>query len=154
MRGGGGVIQSTYENRSKHRKEPEKRPFTIRFLPKGASIPTKRGAYSYQNSHPHKRPFSIQGLHLRKKQDHVQRGGRGGHTSACEKHAKHSEEPEKRHFTIRFEPKGASIQTKRGTYSYQSSNHKSRPLQNRRKASYQMYKKNAHPQLAKKCEQI
>ena len=46
--GGGGVPQSTYENRSIHREEQGKRPFKIRFGPKGVSIQTKRGTYSHQ----------------------------------------------------------------------------------------------------------
>ena len=48
MRGEGGVMRIVYENSPVHREEPEKHPFSIRFLPKGARIPTKRSVYSYQ----------------------------------------------------------------------------------------------------------
>ena len=43
-------MQIVYESSPVHRKEPGKRPFTIRFEPKGVSIQTKRGTYSHKNA--------------------------------------------------------------------------------------------------------
>jgi len=49
-RGEGGT-QSTYEISPIHREEPGKRPFTIRFLPKGARIPTKNRRSGTEDLH-------------------------------------------------------------------------------------------------------
>ena len=72
--GGGGVMRIVYEKSPVHREEQGKRPFSIRFLPKGASIPTKRGAYSYQKPgthkpHQHRPPCKKKQAHKPKKED-------------------------------------------------------------------------------------
>ena len=54
MRGEGGVMRIVYEKHPNKWKELENTPFTDRFLPKGARIPTKRSAYSYQKPRTHK----------------------------------------------------------------------------------------------------
>lgn len=50
MRGGGGGHKFVYEISPLHREEPGKRPFSIRFGPKGVSIQTKKGTYTQQTS--------------------------------------------------------------------------------------------------------
>jgi len=108
---GGGSYRSYLKNTPTCERNEKTTPFTDRFLPKGAFIPTKNPE--------HISPLQAWTPTYEIHQAHKPKRGEGGHASTCKKHAKQRDGYEKRPFTIRFEPKGVSIQTKRSTYSHQ-----------------------------------